>query len=252
MIWGSVAVSSHHMKPKLRRLIPWSPCSWGGGPWCSPQHRRGWPCGCWHWLWCRPGRWRRPLHMWECPSSSAERAAASGASLCSRPRWCSRPVREVEERSLSITPAVGFHFKTDLLKQVHTLYSCRILLVQWYALLFTLDIGTIDFRFSSLQFIQKLLTWHKPEHLFEQKSGWFMNLSKCFTSGSLVCASCSRSCHRWSAGGGWPVWSVCCLQPGRNLSGGSDGPRQREWGWPKDPPPLDINSKSRTWFLMPR
>lgn len=31
-----------------------------------------------------------------------------------------------------------------------TLYSCRILLVQWYALLFTLDIGTIDFRFSSL------------------------------------------------------------------------------------------------------
>lgn len=37
----------------------------------------------------------------------------------------------------------------------HTLYSCRILLVQWYALLFTLEMGTIDFRFSSLSEIKE-------------------------------------------------------------------------------------------------
>lgn len=36
-----------------------------------------------------------------------------------------------------------------------TLYSWRILLVQWYALLFTFEIGTIDFRFSSLSEINE-------------------------------------------------------------------------------------------------
>lgn len=39
---------------------------------------------------------------------------------------------------------------SSIARQTHTLYSWRILLVQWYALFFTLEIGTIDFRFSSL------------------------------------------------------------------------------------------------------
>lgn len=90
------------------------------------------------------------------------------------------------------------------------------------------------------------------KNLSQPKSSLFIHVSKSFTSGSLACASCSHSCHRWSAGGGWPAWSVCCLEQGRSLSGGSDGPHRTEWGWPTDPPPLDRNSKWRTdaWYLV--
>lgn len=82
--------------------IPWSPYSWGAAPSCWPRRRRGWLCGCWRWPWCKPGPWRRPLHRSGCPSSSAERVAAGGASLYSHLHWCSGPVREGED-SLSLS-----------------------------------------------------------------------------------------------------------------------------------------------------
>lgn len=42
---------------------------------------------------------------------------------------------------------VGLQILTGMKR---TLYSCSILLVQWCALLLTFEMGTMDFRFSSL------------------------------------------------------------------------------------------------------
>lgn len=76
--------------------------------------------------------------------------------------------------------------------------------------------------------------------LFDQARLWCDVLFKCeqdLTWGSLAYVSCFRNCHRWSAGVDRPEWSACCLEQERNPSGGSDGPRQIEWGWPEDPLP---------------
>lgn len=95
---GRVAITWEHFffcvtfKRTRTTAIPWSPCSWGAAPSCSPRRRRGWLCGCWRWPWCRPGLWRTLIRRWGCPSSSAGRAAAGGASLYSPPRSCSGPV----------------------------------------------------------------------------------------------------------------------------------------------------------------
>lgn len=79
--------------------------------------------------------------------------------LFTHPLAGAQGLSERERKSLSIKLAVGFHLKTERKfyneSFERTLYSCRILLVQWYALLFTLDIGTIDFRFSSLLKIKR-------------------------------------------------------------------------------------------------
>lgn len=64
-----------------------------------------------------------------------------------------------------------------------------------------------------------------------------MTWKQSLTWETLACASCSRSFHRWSAGGGWPEWSACCLEQERSPSGDSDVPRRTGWGWPADPPP---------------
>lgn len=244
--------------------IPWSPYSWGAAPLCWPRRRRGWLCGCWHWPSCRPALWRRRRRRSGCPSSSAGRVAAGGASLYSPPHWCSRPFRE-RGKSLSVKPAwdffwwlIGFFstMKTLSVLCIHaescwssgTLCSSLWIsaqLISGFPHYWKENTGKCSFlrnthttsniHLSMTYHIQKVMLTFKRsmQYVFKHK----YDVRQSFTWGILACASCSHSCRRWSAGGGWPVWLACCLGQERSPSGGSDGPRQTEWVWQEDPPP---------------
>lgn len=85
------------------------------------------------------------------------------------------------------------------------------------------------FFFTSSRKLSKLLK-RGAEH--KSKSP-----NECFTLGSPAYASCSHSCRRLSAGGGWLAWLTCCPEQERSLSVGSGGLRQRELEWLAGPPP---------------
>lgn len=118
--------------------------------------------------------------------------------------------------------------KQSALKCKPALYSWRILLVKWCALLFTLDIGTMDFRFSSLLKRDRMI------RMYIMGKDWLEHQFSVLTSESLVCVFCCRSCRKWFAkGGSLELWA-CCLVMRRNLWGGNSELHQTGWGWRVD------------------